>query len=111
MVKLCPRCGLPYSYIERKRVRNREYFYAVHEIRGKGKRKRRKCYLGPREYLYVTSLHDDLILRGLIDSERIIKYLIEISNHIKKIYPYLNTNTRKEILSLLEKLLNDLRSL
>jgi len=59
--KLCPRCGLRFSYIKRKRVGERYYYYAVHKDKGKITR---TCYLGPvGGYEYVSRLHEDLQLQ------------------------------------------------
>ena len=71
--RICPRCGLKYSWIERKRVGYHEYFYAVH-IDGPS---RKKCYLGPKTYENVTKLHYDmaLVLRGLLERDRAVEYL------------------------------------
>jgi len=55
--KVCPRCGEPISYIERRKVGNRVYVYAVHYYgyergpNGKPRPKLRRCYLGPEEVL------------------------------------------------------------
>jgi hypothetical protein len=69
MVIICPRCGQPASYIERRRVGDREYLYAVHEYRDKQKgRVRIKHYLGPADgYEYVSRTHSDDLreLQGL----------------------------------------------
>ena len=74
-MKICPRCGERYSYIDRKKVRDQVYLYAVHYYKVGGKRKVRKCYLGPEsEYIYVSRLHE-FPLRGPLDRERILKYL------------------------------------
>ncbi len=51
--RVCPRCGQPISYIERRRIGNNVYYYAVHYEgyeRGpdeKPRPKLRRCYLGP----------------------------------------------------------------
>ena len=89
-VRVCPRCGLPYSYIERRVVGGRVYLYAVHITKvkegGKVKRRVRKCYLGPEDsYEYVSKLHEreGIVLRGLADRQRIIKYLDAIIRYIE----------------------------
>jgi len=59
-LKACPRCGLPYSYIKRKRIGGRVYLYAIHKSKGKVTR---ECYLGPQGgYEYVSKLHEDVNL-------------------------------------------------
>jgi len=88
VVRLCPRCGLPFSYLERHVVGGRVYFYAVHYY-GRdecGRKRVRKCYLGPVFYVYGSKTHEreGLILRGLIDSERILNYLDAIINYFKR---------------------------
>jgi hypothetical protein len=53
----CPRCGTPYSYLERAHRGGRTYLYAVHEWRENRRRVRRKCYLGPYgRYVHVEGL-------------------------------------------------------
>jgi hypothetical protein len=47
--KICPRCGEPFAWLERRLRRDRVYLYAVHEHRENGARRRRRCYLGPEE--------------------------------------------------------------
>jgi len=55
--KTCPRCGLPISYMERRKVGSRVYIYAVHYEgyergpNGRPRPKLRRCYLGPEEAL------------------------------------------------------------
>ena len=76
--KICPRCGHKYTYIEQRKQGNRIYYYAVHVIKEKGgKRRIRKCYLGPSAYIYVTRLHEkeNLVFRGLLETNRAIEYL------------------------------------
>jgi len=77
-LKLCPRCGAPYSWIERRESGGRVYYYAVHVYKdSSGKRRVKKCYLGPEEYEYVSRLHakEGLTLKGLRDSQRALEYL------------------------------------
>ena len=86
--KICPRCGLPYSYIEK----HGKYYYAVHYLgysktpSGRVRKKVRKCYLGADIYNYVTRLHfrEGLILRGLIDPDRAISYINALINYIRR---------------------------
>jgi len=96
-LKLCPRCGAPYSWIERRVVGKRVYYYAVHVYRdSSGKRTVKRCYLGPEEYEYVSMLHvkEGLTLKGLRDSQRAIGYLdaligylqtVELSDSLRRI--------------------------
>ena len=89
-LKVCPRCGLPYSYIKRKRVGDKVYLYAVHyhgytREGGKIKKKVTECYLGPEgSYEYVTKTHlkEGLILKGMIDTERALAYLDALISYI-----------------------------
>jgi hypothetical protein len=74
-IKICPRCGQPYQYIESHTVGGRTYLYAVHGREGK---KKIRCYLGPAgSYEYVSRTHD-IDFRGYADKDRYIKYLDEI---------------------------------
>ena len=86
VIKLCPRCGMPYSYLEIRRRGDKIYYYAVHEEWKGGRRiSRRKCYLGPDIYTYVTALHTDerLVLYGMLNKERALAYLERLLNFLK----------------------------
>jgi hypothetical protein len=78
--KLCPRCGEPYSYVEKRVVHDRIYYYAVHVSIVNDKRKIKKCYLGAKEYYYVKKLHEDseLNLTGIFEKDRYLQYLDQI---------------------------------
>ena len=109
-VRVCPRCGLPYSYIERRVVGGRVYLYAVHIYKakegGKTKRRVRKCYLGPEDsYEYVSMMHEreGLRLKGLMNRERIIEYLDAIIRYIETNG---NEETLRKIRSRLERALD-----
>lgn len=82
--RICPRCKLPYSYLERRQVGDRVYLYTVHESREHGKRRIKKCYLGPDKYRYVSKLHspEGLVLRGLHDQDRVIDYLESLLQYL-----------------------------
>jgi len=85
-LKLCPRCGHPYSWIERRVVGKRVYYYAVHVYRDStGKRTVKRCYLGPEEYVYVSMLHEKegLTLKGLRDSQRALEYLDALIKYLQ----------------------------
>jgi len=77
--KICPRCGNPFSYIEEVDRGGRLYLYAVHYVKDEsGRRKKRRCYLGPKDgYEYVSKTHD-IIFYGLDREDRYIRYLEEI---------------------------------
>ena len=89
MVKVCPRCGLEYSYIERRVIGGRVYLYAVHVTRvregGRVKRRVRKCYLGPEDsYEYVSMLHEreGIRLRGLVKEDRALEYFDTLLSYV-----------------------------
>ena len=82
---ICPRCGRPIDWIEKANRNGRVYYYAVHylgstSVNGKLKKKVKKCYLGPEEYVYVTRTHakEGLVLKGLPEQYRTIEYLREL---------------------------------
>ena len=85
--KICPRCGAPFKWLERRRIGNRVYYYAVHELRVGGRRYIKKCYLGPETYTYVTKLHsrEGLELRGLVDRSRVLEYLDAIIGYLQSV--------------------------
>ncbi|BBE42414.1 hypothetical protein NAS2_1025 [Conexivisphaera calida] len=56
-MRICPRCGAPYSYTERRIVHGIEYHYAVHEKRENGRRTRTRHYLGPATYTAGQATH------------------------------------------------------
>jgi len=88
--RVCPRCGMPYSYIKEKRVGGKVYVYAVHylgyeRVGGRVRKVVRECYLGPRDrYDYVTQTHvrEGLVFRGLVDPDRALEYLEALINYI-----------------------------
>jgi RNA polymerase-binding transcription factor DksA len=61
---VCPRCGRPIDYLERRvvrrkgkdgKVREQVYFIAWHYVRGPdGRRQVKKCYLGPEKYVHAN---------------------------------------------------------
>lgn len=120
---ICPRCGLPISWIERHRKGDRVYLVAVHYLGytrtpdGRIKKRVKKCYLGPEDrYEYVSRLHDreGLVLRGLsVDRlERALEYLDALIAFFSR-PEALNKARRDQLLGLaerLEKLAQVLRS-
>jgi saccharopine dehydrogenase-like NADP-dependent oxidoreductase len=76
---ICPRCGQPFRWIYSETIYGRAYLYAVHEyVDENGRKKRRKCYLGPADsYEYVSKTHD-LEFYGMTKDDRYIRYLEEI---------------------------------
>ncbi|MEB3779747.1 MAG: hypothetical protein GSR85_05905 [Desulfurococcales archaeon] len=107
--RICPRCGLPFSWIERRRVGDNTYYYAVHESRLNGARRVRKCYLGPEEYIYVSKMHskEKLVLRGLVDPGRLPSYLDAVVEYLKE--NPLDKATALELASTFEELARELR--
>jgi len=102
--KICPRCGLKYSYIDKKRVGDQTYLYAVHYLKLGGKRRIRKCYLGPEDkYIYVSKLHE-FSLRGPVDRLRILKYLRSLKGIILARKDELDPSTRREIVGIVEEI-------
>ena len=80
VIRFCPRCQNPYSYIEKRKKNGHVYCYSVHETRIDGKRHVHKCYLGAEEYTYVKMMHPEMLekLSGMHDNERYIRYLEDI---------------------------------
>jgi len=57
---ICPKCGEIYTYLEKRTMGSNTYYYAVH-IDGQGKeRKKRKCYLGPKNYIYCKTRNTEI---------------------------------------------------
>jgi len=60
---VCPRCGQPYHYLERRRIGNNVYYYAVHYEGyergpdGRARPRLRRCYLGPADSPLVSVSH------------------------------------------------------
>ena len=91
-VHICPRCGQPYNWLEKRwtsvRGKRRLYLYAVH-VEGKGKnRRRRSCYLGPvDEYEYVTRMHakEGLVLKPIHDQDKVVEYIKALAHSLKEL--------------------------
>ncbi|MEM4537921.1 MAG: hypothetical protein QXP68_04160 [Thermosphaera sp.] len=67
-MKVCPRCGRPFSCLQSDVRGDRTYIYAIHYTGGG----RRKCYLGPKgSYDYVKRTHglDEGSLRNLLEQD------------------------------------------
>ncbi|RSN72928.1 MAG: hypothetical protein DSO07_02195 [Thermoproteota archaeon] len=95
---VCPRCSSLIDYIERRESGGNTYLYAVHVEKEEGKRRLRKCYLGPEnQYIYVSKLHtrEGLDLRGLMDYERAIEYLESLKEYFRGVS--LNDGKKEEI--------------
>jgi len=104
-VRVCPRCRCPFSYIKEKRVNGRVYLYAVHYYRDStGRRRVKECYLGPKDhYKYVTKMHEkeELVLKGLVEQERIVEYFDSIIRYV--INDNVDENIRMRILERIEE--------
>ena len=103
MKGICPRCGRPISWIETRRVANREYVYAIHYSRGK----RDQCYLGPSSgYVYATTTHrrEGLVLKGLNDPNRVLEYFEILLKRIL-VDERLKSSVKKRYSTLLKELL------
>lgn len=76
----CPKCGMGYNYIERVKRGGNVYCYAVHRL---GKEKR-KCYLGPERYIYVSRTHakEGLTFAGPQVEKRALLYLEKLANYL-----------------------------
>jgi len=85
--KICPRCGEPFTYLEKRTRGNNVYLYCVHESRKGGKRTIRKCYIGPEEGYIHGSLFNRgiLMLRSpLVDQRADIKYALDVLRYLKE---------------------------
>jgi hypothetical protein len=107
---VCPRCGLPYNYVERNRVGERVYLYAVHfeeaVVDGKVRKRRRRCYLGPAgAYEYVSKLHfrEGLLLYGLAVEDRAVRYLESLARSIYYMVSRADPATRVSLVDGLER--------
>ena len=103
--EVCPRCGEPISFIERRKIGNRVYLYAVHYYgfergpRGKVRPRLKRCYLGPADSPLVSvsytatapqegSVYDRLsALTGLPaeEVERQIRELLEAERRLREL--------------------------
>jgi len=104
--ELCPRCGGKVSWVERRRVGGNVYYFAVHEWREQGKRRVKKCYLGPDTYIYVSVTHEKdtgLIFHGLVDRGRAVKYLEDIVEYLENFAKTADEDEAKEVVKYLEK--------
>jgi len=110
MVDICPSCKKPVSWYEKRKTKHNTYVYAAHEIKENGKRKIRKCYLGPeKEYNYVSRMQKGLVLRGLIDENRELEYLEELIESLIEEELSIDKNKAKELVEKLEEFTRKLR--
>jgi len=80
---ICPVCGHRIDWVEKHKVGERIYYYAVHVVVENGEKKRVKHYLGPEEYEYVSHTHRGVVFQGAITelekpNARLVAYLNEI---------------------------------
>jgi len=83
--KICPKCGREYKWIERKEIKGNIYLYAVHVYKENGRRRIRKCYLGPKEHKREV----------VFNIERISDYLDELIKYLKTVN--LDDGVRKDL--------------
>ena len=78
--RVCPRCGLPFKSLNKHEKGSNVYYYAIHTIKYGGKTITWPCYLGPKEYIYVSLTHEEegLTLRGAIETQRFVEYVREV---------------------------------
>lgn len=95
-LEVCPLCSSP-GYVEIRKTRHNTYYYFVHEYYENGERRRKRCYLGPKDYKYVTIKHD-FILHGMPVLGREVEYLSSVVDALitqqnfdalKKLFPSL----------------------
>jgi len=97
---ICPRCGQPYRWLERKMIAGREYLFAVHNGY-------RRCYLGPvHGYKIGAKTHPFLQLTGLRanpreELERRLKYIEESFQSLPELVS--TEEDRRRVLEALER--------
>lgn len=109
----CPRCGRPIKYIERHRVGDRIYLYAVHGVTKKnGKTRIDRCYLGPENhYIYVTRTHSEALgmtLRNILNIEENLKQYIE--DLIRYLSQADDPGLREKIIKILEEAIQRIKN-
>jgi len=125
---VCPRCGRPIDYLERRvvrrrgkdgKVREQVYFIAWHYVRGPdGKRKVKKCYLGPEKYVHANrllaaaGLHVKSLAQQLMeDRPLVVSQLEELAKAIeeKMARTEISAYTAQQLADRLQGLLDRLR--
>ncbi|MEM4819488.1 MAG: hypothetical protein QXQ91_04195 [Nanopusillaceae archaeon] len=97
-MEICPRCGVE-GYVSVEKRDNRYYIYIIHID---GRRRRRKCYIGPLEgYSYVEKLHN-LSLDNLVN----IDYYQVIVNAVSLWRRRINKKNVAEALEKINKLID-----
>lgn len=110
---ICPRCGRPIKYIERHRVGDRVYLYAVHGVsRKNGKTRIDRCYLGPENhYIYVTKTHSEALgmrLRNILNIEENVRQYME--DLIRYMAQTSDQAMKEKIIKILEEAIEKIRS-
>ena len=112
---LCPRCGEPYSWVERRRVRGRVYLLAAHVV-DPGKRARRLCYLGPEDSYSVAHVTNSFIdLRGFgldakSDAFRRVEYLRQLLESVLDRGMYRDEGLYAEVLRMVRDVVDAYRA-
>jgi hypothetical protein len=98
--RICPRCGQPYRWLERKVIDGRTYLFAVHNGY-------RSCYLGPVDgYVRGTITHPFLKLSafGATPREELERRLEYLDENVRSLPKLVSTEEdRWRILEALEK--------
>jgi hypothetical protein len=78
----CPRCGMD-GYLEKRRVGGNVYYYYRHVYYADGKRRERRCYLGPDRYIHAEKFNK-IWLAGMVDEDRFFRYAEAIIPTLKR---------------------------
>jgi hypothetical protein len=101
--RICPRCGQPYNWLEKRTIGDRTYLIAVHVVNGV----REICYLGPvGGYKIGAKTHPFLQLTGFganprEEFERRLEYLDENVRGLLKLAS--TEEDRRRVLEALER--------
>ena len=98
--RICPRCGQPYRWLERKMIDGREYLFAVHDGY-------RRCYLGPvGGYALMKVTHPYLKLTGFgaTPREELERRLRYIEENVRGLLELASTEEdRRRVLEVLDR--------
>jgi len=86
-VKICPRCGGEYKYVEKRVIKSQTYYYALHITKDEDGRKHvHKCYLGAQQYIYVKRVHQDsnINFHGYVVQDRYQKYAKCVKDYLNR---------------------------
>ena len=101
--RICPRCGQPYNWLEKRTIGDRTYLIAVHVVNGV----REICYLGPEDgYALMKVTHPYLKLTGFgatprEELERRLRYLEENAQSLLKLVS--TEEDRRRVLEVLDR--------